>query len=303
MELTRDNYYTPQADMEFMSCSQYQSFLECEAAALAKLEGRYKGKEDSEAFLVGNYVHTYLEGEDAHAKFLDENFEKIFKTSVNKKTGDVIVTGKYAAFEKADKMIQTLINDEVIKRFIDMDGENEVIMTGILFGVPWRIRIDKYMPSMNMIIDYKTCADFYKTEYNPETKQKESFVESYGYLMRAAVYSEIEKQFSGRETDPRFMLICVSKQDIPDKELLLLNNPERYDFELEQVKKNLVRIGKVKNGIVHPLRCGKCEYCRSTKKIKGVKPYWALTPGFEGELEEDEYRAKTVVEISQETSP
>ena len=302
MILTRDNYYTREADEAYMSCSQYQSFLECEAAALAKLQGRYKGNEDSEAFLVGNYVHTYLEGEEAHAKFLDENFEKIFKATVDKKTGDVIVKGKYAAFEKADKMIQTLISDEVIKRFIDMDGENEVIMTGMLFGTPWRIRIDKYLPGLNMIIDYKTCADFYKTEYNPETKQRESFVEAYGYLMRAAVYSEIEKQFSGRETDPRFMLICVSKQDIPDKDLLLLNNPERYNFELEQVKKNLIRINKVKNGVVFPLRCGKCEYCRSTKKIKGVKPYWSLTPGFEGALEEDEYRAKTPLEIPQETA-
>ena len=297
MKLTRDNYYTPEADWAYMSCSQYQSFMECEAATLAKLQGRYAGNTNSEAFLVGNYVHTYLESEQAHADFIDEHFHDIFKTSVDKKTGDLIVKGKYAAFEKADKMIETLFADEVIKRFIDMPGENEVIMTGTLFGMPWRIRIDKYMPDMNMIIDYKTCADFYKTEYNSETKMKESFVEAYGYLMRAAVYSEIEKQNTGKDTDPRFMLICVSKQDVPDKELLLLNNPERYSFELEQVKKNLVRISKVKNGVVHPLRCGKCEYCRSTKKIKGIKPYWSLTPGFEEELEEDEHRAQSPVEI------
>ena len=28
MQLTRDNYYTPEADREFLSCSQYEEFLE-----------------------------------------------------------------------------------------------------------------------------------------------------------------------------------------------------------------------------------------------------------------------------------
>ena len=37
MILTRDNYYTPEADWEYMSCSQYQGWCECEAKQLAKL--------------------------------------------------------------------------------------------------------------------------------------------------------------------------------------------------------------------------------------------------------------------------
>jgi hypothetical protein len=31
-------------------------------------------------------------------------------------------------------------NDELIPPLIHLDGENEKIMTGTLFGVPWRIR-------------------------------------------------------------------------------------------------------------------------------------------------------------------
>ena len=289
--LTRENYYTPEADWEYMSCSQYQSFLECEAATVARLSGRYVSNEKPEALLVGNYVHSYLESPEAHQEFIKENFGDIYKTKVDKKTGDVIITGKYAPFERADKMIDTLISDEVIKSFIDMNGENECIMTGEIFGMPWRIRIDKYIPERNLIIDYKTCADFYKTDYNEQTRQRESFVEAYGYLMRAAVYSEIEMQNTGKDIPANFMLICVSKQDIPDKELLLLNNPERYELELENIKRNLIRIKRVKEGSVYPRRCGRCEYCRATKKLRGVKPYYVLTPGFEGEPEEDEYRA------------
>ena len=288
MNLTRENYYTRDADLAYMSCSQYQSFMECEAATMARITGRYTGTESREAFLVGNYVHSYLESEEAHKEFLDEHFDDIFKTAIDRKSGDVIVKGKYAPFERADRMIETLMNDRVIRSFIDMPGQNEVIMTGTLFGLPWRIRMDKYLPERSMIIDYKTVADFYKTDYNPETKQRESFVEAYGYLMRAAVYSSIERQNSGREHDANFMLICVSKQDVPDKELLLLNNPERYEWELETVRKNMQRIYKVKTGMAKPLRCGRCEYCRATKKLKGVKPYYVLTPGFEEEREEDD---------------
>ena len=45
MELTRDNYYTPEADWAYMSCSQFQSWNECEARELAILEGRWTPKE------------------------------------------------------------------------------------------------------------------------------------------------------------------------------------------------------------------------------------------------------------------
>ena len=294
MKLTRDNYYTPEADMSFMSCSQYQSFLECEAETMARIQGRWKGSEDSEAFLVGNYVHSYLESEEAHKQFLNEHLEDVYKTTIDKKSGDVIIKGKYAAFDRADKMISTLVNDDISKKFIDMQGQNEKIMTGELFGLPWRIRMDKYIPERNLIIDYKTCADFYKTDYNPETNERVSFIEAYGYLMRAAVYTAIEKQNTGKETNARFMLICVSKQDIPDKDLFLLNTDaadgkdDRFEYELEQIKKHMQRIYKVKTGMLKPLRCGRCEYCRATKKLKGIKPFFTLSPGFEGDLEEDD---------------
>lgn len=286
--LTRDNYYSREADMAYMSCSQYQGWLECEAAMVAKLQGRFTA-EPSEAFLVGNYVHSYLESEEAHDEFLRENFDSIFKTKTDKKTGETIVTGKYAPFEKADNMLAAFYRSPIIKRYIDAPGENEKIMYGEIFGMPWRIRIDKYIPSQNTILDYKTCADLNKVEYNPATGQKESFIETYGYVMRAAVYTEIYKQFENKDIDPYFLLLCVTKQDIPDIDIFMLNHRERYDFELETLKTKLARIKRVKEGSVKPIRCGKCDYCRSTKVIKRIRPYWELTPGFEGEREEDEY--------------
>lgn len=277
MLLTADNYYTPEADKEYLSCSQYEDFLSCEAAAMAKLQGRYTRKK-SDAFLVGNYFHSYFEGAEAHEAFCQANFDNIYKTKVTKARG-LEVTGKYAPFEQADRMIATAEAEPKIKRVIDLPGENERIMTGMLFDqVPWKIRLDKYIPSQNLIIDWKTVANIWELQWNNEIYGKVSFVENFRYLMRAAVYMEIEKQVSGRKTDPAFLLVCISKQDPPDKEIVALNDRQRLDLELEKVYAHLQRIMRVKSGEARPSRCGYCEYCRGTKKLSGILNYYELEP-------------------------
>lgn len=286
MKLTSDNYYTLEADREYMSCSQYQDFLSCEARAMAKLDGRYIPK-PSEALVVGNYFHTAMESPEAHEAFCNEHFYDIFKTKVSKKSGEVEVTGKYAPYETADRMIEVCKNDPLIRTLIDMPGENEVIMTGELFGMPWKIRLDKYHADRRIIIDWKTTADINKTEYNPATGERESFVEALGYMMRAAVYTEIEKQFAKKNTDADFIIVAISKQDPPDKAALLLNHRQRYDWELEQIKNRIGMIAAIKRGEVAPRRCGVCDYCRATKVLKKIVPYYTLNPKFRDEKEEE----------------
>lgn len=289
MDLTRDNYYSLEADREYMSCSQYQAFLACEAAEMARLWGIYTPT-PSEALIVGNYVHTALESDEAHEEFLNEHEEDIFKLKIDKASGELMRTGKYAPYVQADRMIAALLKDPLISRLILSPGENEKIMTGELFGMKWKIRLDKYCEGdgSRTIIDWKTAADLHRTEYNPETGERETFLEYLGYLMRAAVYSEIEKQFSGKEDDPAFVIVAVTKQEHPDKAALLLNHRQRYDYELENVKTNMRRIRQVKQGITKPLRCGRCEWCRQTKKLKSIVPYYTLRPGF-GDAREEEY--------------
>lgn len=283
--LTSENYYSNEADRVYMSCSQYQDFLECEARALAKIEGRFTPKK-SEALIVGNYFHTALESPEAHEEFCKENFDEIFKYSVNK-AGEVIIKGKYAAFEKADQMIEVCKNDPLINSIIEHPGENEVIMTGEIYGVPWKIRLDKYAKDSRLIVDWKTTADINKTEYNPYWGERESFVEALGYMMRAAVYTEIEKQYTNNSEDADFVIVAVSKQDPPDKAALSLNHRQRYDWELDEIKKRLPRIMRVKNHHEAPKRCNACEYCRATKVLKKIIPYYVLNPKFKDEREEE----------------
>ena len=286
MELTRDNYYSNEADIEYMSCSQYQSFLECEAATMAKMYGLYTPA-PTEALIVGNYVHTALESDEAHDEFLEAYQKEIFKMKTDRKTGEVLISGKYAPYEKADKIIYIFQTDPLLKKFILMDGENEKILTGTLFGMKWKIRLDKYIPGTRMIIDYKTAADLTKTEYNPELGERECFLESYGYLMRAAIYSEIEKQNSKIDKDPPFIILAVTKQDPPDRGAYLLNHRQRYDYELEKVEANMANIRALKSGRKKPLRCGHCEWCRKSKALKEVVPYYTIKPGFRDEREEE----------------
>lgn len=290
MNLTRENYYTPDADWEYMSCSQYQAWNECEARELAKLQGRWVD-EEKEAFLVGNYFHTHFESPEAHEQFCNEHFDKIFKTKTVKGKGGepdtVVITGKYAPYVQADRMIKVAESDELIQSLLDLPGENEMIMHGELFGVPWRIRLDKYVPDGRMIIDYKTVANIGELKWSDELHEKVTFIDAYGYMMRAAVYSEIEKQNARSDNDPNFIIIAISKQDYPDKEVLMLNHRQRYDYELGKIKERLPMIQAIKEGRVKPKRCGYCDYCRATKKLYAIKPYYALMPEFREPREDD----------------
>jgi hypothetical protein len=278
MELTRDNYYTPAADWAYMSCSQFQSWNECEARELAILEGRWTPKE-TEALIVGNYFHSYFESPVAHEQFIFDHEDVIFKKQT-KAQAAAGIREKFAPYVKADEMIAVAEADPLIKSLIDMPGENEKIVTGTLFGVPWRARYDKYVAAGRLIIDWKTVADISELKWSDKYHEKVTFIDQRDYMMRAAVYSELEKQLAGSSEDPAFVIVAISKQDPPDKEALMLNHRSRYDWELEQIKDRLPYIQRIKDGSVKPRRCGCCDYCRATKQLMEIRPYYQLMPEY-----------------------
>lgn len=319
MILTDENYYSIEANKEYMSCSQYQGFNDCEAKELAKLQGRWVDK-PSEAFLVGNFFHSYFESEDAHKKFCLDNLGEIYsKTSIKayeklaesneslKAIGQEPEQDAFeklelkAPFEKALVMIATLKKDPLMQTFLQMQGENEIFMTGKIFGTKWRMKMDKYIPSTRFIVDYKTVANIWETSYNPVKQERQTFVEMYGYTFRAAVYSLIEaenilnltfdeayEQLNNDELDlANFFLLCVSKQEHPDKEVIRLNHKQEYIYQLEQIKAKLYRYNMIKDGRLLPKRCGTCDYCRATKVLKSVIPYYELMPELRTEKEDD----------------
>lgn len=288
--LTDENYYSREADIHYMSCSQFQSFQSCEAATMARLRGEWKPDGSSDALFQGQYFHSYFEGPEAFKRFCEAGFEQIFKTKATKSRGTEVV-GKYAPFERLDQMIATVEADPFMQSMIQLPGNVEQFMVGEIGGIPWRMKMDKYCPNKRLIIDWKTSANLWELYYNPETKEKQSFVEEYGYLMRAAVYGEIERQNVGSDTFPTFLILGVSKQDPPDKGAFCLNDDARWAYELEKVKAAIPRIQQIKEGHLAPRRCGHCEYCRATKKINRVLMYTDLMPAYRGEaVEYDEIK-------------
>ena len=70
MTLTAENYYTSEASKAYMSVSQLKAFDNCEAAAIAEINGEYRNTKTT-ALLVGGYVDAFFAGETE--QFKEEN--------------------------------------------------------------------------------------------------------------------------------------------------------------------------------------------------------------------------------------
>lgn len=236
MILTNDNYYSSEANWEYMSVSQYKQFRKCEAMAMAELRGEWE-RPKSTALLVGSYVDSYLEGTlDA---FKLENPE-IFKKDGTLK----------ADYIQAEEIIARIESDEVFTEY--MSGEKQRIFTGLLSGTPWKIKVDSLLP--DKIVDLKVMRSM-------ERIMGKSFVEYWGYDLQMAVYSAIH----GDNLDT--FLAVATKQTPSDLEIIHVPQWRREEL-LEEVERFLPHIIDVKSGKIEPERCGVCEYCRATKKLK-----------------------------------
>ena len=251
MILTDDKYYSQEANEHYMSVSQFKQGLDCEARMVAELQGEYQ-RPYSTALTVGSYIHSAFESEDVHNKFRDDNADIIFK-----KRG-----GMYSEFEQADKMICTLKDDPFC--MYALQGEKEVIYTGELFGVEWKIKIDNINHEKGFFSDIKSTQELRKRYWSDRFKRYVSFVESYGYDIQMAVYQEIIRQNTGRIYNP--FIVAVTKESIPDKAIIHFDE-EKLKDALEYVSEHIDSVAASKMGQRDAYRCEKCEYCRQTKKL------------------------------------
>ncbi|MGD7663892.1 PD-(D/E)XK nuclease-like domain-containing protein [Brevibacillus laterosporus] len=258
LELNDQNYYSLEADREYMSNSQYKDFRTCEAMAMAKLSGEWSNPSDIN-LLLGSYVHAWLEGTLEQFK---ENNPSLFT-----KKGEL-----YAQYRHADQMIQTLQEDPFV--MLALEGQKEVIATAEFADAPWKIKMDVYNPEQCRIADLKTVRDI-NGKYWDKSQGYVSFVEAYGYLRQMALYLEIERLWAGRDTWLEALIVAVSKEDPPDK-AIIGSDTTRLGYELEEVVQHMPRILEVKHGFADPVRCEKCKYCRETKKIKHIVHYLDL---------------------------
>lgn len=247
IKVTRDNYFSPEVEMQYMGSSQYKGFVECEAMQLAKLKGEYI-EEKSVSLLVGSYVDAYFEG--TLDKFMNDNPE-IFTKSLALKS----------EYKQAEYIIARLERDQMYMRY--MSGEKQVIMTGEIDGVWFKIRMDSYHPG-KAIVDQKIMKDFAGVW---KDGLRLPFVEAWGYDKQASIYVTVE----GNNL-PFFIAGGTKEKPEPDLAIISIP-PDRISYCLGEIKKNVHRYAGIKKGLIKPTRCEKCAYCRSTKVLTEIIDY------------------------------
>lgn len=272
MQVTKENYFSNEVDKEYMSNSQFKSFLDCEAKTMSKLNGEWP-KEDSTAFLQGRYVHSWNEG--TTMQFEAENPEMIAKSGKNK-------GGLKKEFLMCGDAIDMLSKDELILKALQ--GEKEVIFTADLYGTKWKCMHDSYNPKEKRFADLKYLKGIYDKFWNTEESYYENPFDHYGYYTQLSLYAEIERIASGRKSGDWFepFLVVATKQTPPDKMIISFQSDENsYKNFIRShiliVQNRMPRILKVKSGQVEPTRCGVCDYCRATKVLKGTTHYSKLS--------------------------
>lgn len=262
MKVTKENYFSLEASRHYMGSTQYKGFLECEAKQMAVLNGDFQ-ESPRECFTEGHYVHSWNEGKLEEFK---ANHPEIY-SSRGATAGQLKANYKHCTL-----MIETLDNDPMVKNVLS--GEKEVILTAEMFGIPWKIMIDDYNPNKGVFSDLKALRSMDGKFWNKELQLYENFLDAYGYKTQMAIYAEIERKAMNRaEVDwliPH--MVIVTKQDPPDHEIIYFDH-DMIREELNYISSHIERVKAVKSGKVKPVRCGQCEYCRSTKKISEVKHY------------------------------
>lgn len=251
MILTSENYFSKEAEMAYFGSTQYKNFESCEAAAMAKIRGEYE-EEPTTALLVGSFVDAYFEGT------LD-----VFRA----KTPQIFTQkGELKAdYKHAEYIIERIERDEMFMRF--MNGGKQAILTGQLFGVDWKIKIDSYHIG-KAIVDLKIMKDFALVWVDGQGKIP--FVEAWGYDIQAAIYQAIEGN------NLPFFIAGATKEK-PEPDLAIISIPqEQIDMTREIIKANLPRFVQVKAGEIEPHRCEKCDWCKRTKKLTQIVDYREL---------------------------
>jgi hypothetical protein len=242
--LDSSNYFSVENNMKYMSCSQYKEFLDCEFRALAEVKGEYK-REKTTALLIGSYVDSYFSG--TLDLFKAENPEIFLKDKITLRS----------EYHHANYIIARIERDPYFMKFLQ--GEKQVIKTGEINGVPFKIKMDSYFPG-KAIVDLKIMKDF-----APVWKDglKLSFVEFWKYDYQSAIYIHIEGN------NLPFIITAATKEKEPDIEVFSVEQ-NRLDYCLGQVKENVPRFADIKKGLIEPVRCLQCDYCKSHKVLSKI---------------------------------
>lgn len=263
--LTEENYYSQEADKLFCSASQWKDFNGCpavpgcEARAMAKLNGVYK-QEITNSLLIGSILDALWENDDP--KYIAERFPDCVSTRGPTK-GQL-----KSEFQIALQMYQRTLKEPKFCQY--MSGEKQVIMTGNIEGLPFKIKIDSYIAS-KAIVDLKSTRTLDRDYrlFIPDSGEKLPWYTAYGYDIQLAIYQEIVRQNTGESL--RCFLAAVDKEKHPIGDIIELLQ-KMLDEALDRVKRGCKKIILLKSGEIEPIRCehSSCDYCRDTHECQVI---------------------------------
>ena len=251
MSLIAENYFSPENSLKYLGASQFKAFRSCSAAAFAELNGEYE-RETSTALLVGSYVDAHFEGT---LDVFQAKHPEIFTKS----------GGLKSDYAHAEYIIERVERDPLFMSY--MSGKKQVILTGEIQGVLVKIKVD--VLHEDKIVDLKIMKDF-KPIWNDELREKQNFIEAWGYDIQGAIYQEVVRQNTGKKLP--FIIAAATKEKEPDIGLFEITQPD-LDNAIQTVIDDINRIARIKIGAEPPERCEKCDYCRRTKKLAAVIDY------------------------------
>ena len=283
-------YYSNEANWQYLSVSQYKDFIACESCALAKLKGDWDAISNPLPLLVGNYVHSYFESEEAHEQFIRDNAGSItkdptvadlkkeldklgldYKKSATKpeliksfEGNPLPIGGLLNDFTKANKYIEKVENDPLFQLL--WQGEKETVITGELFGETWKGKIDLLNIEQGYFIDLKTTAKMNQKYWSTTYGGWVSFVDQYRYGLQLAVYERLLEQRYGKPFTG--YIFAVSKEDIPDIAAIDIIDVKK-EFEMDLLQQTIEQVIEVKTGQKEPEPCGTCDYCKTYKQLDG----------------------------------
>lgn len=259
LDLLGKDYYGKESAIRYWSISQYKRFRECEARALAELRGDWTDTRDNTALLVGNYVHSYFESEEAHEEFKQLNaLEMISSRGATK--------GQLKKdFLVAEQLIEALKNDDNFTAIYK--GQKEVSVTGFLGGVEFKGKIDCLNVERGYFVDIKTTkGPIDDTVWTGQAKLP--WYEAYGYILQMAAYKNMLEATYNKPFEP--IIYAVTKEEPSDTAALRVQNIDMMQMELNELSQNIQRLDAVKKGLEKPKPCGHCDFCRANKLTKRV---------------------------------
>lgn len=253
MKLSEENYYSKDANREYMSYSQLKMFTgslgrpACEEHAIKVLNGEWTD-EPSKEMLIGSYIDAYFSNDVQN--FVLSNTDAIFTQKGTKR----------AEFEKADKMIARCKQDKLFMEF--MGGEHQKIFTAEMLGTKWKCKLDSYHKG-KCIVDLKCVEDIYKTFWVRDFGCM-NFIEYWGYTTQLAIYQKIVELNTGEKL-PCY-IAAVDKTQHPAIEIIQIPN-DKLAQEMSLIEYDVKHALALKSGEIEPIRCGKCAYCKDTKVL------------------------------------